>query len=241
MKRPVKYPLLFFAVLAFTACSTYKSPKKWELMFEEDFSRLSDTTWIISDRFFSNEVVRFQPEHVIQNDSTLFLIINRDPNRREMYYGSELCTREYFGYGLYEVVMRAAPGSGIVSSFFTLMETSRPGNEIDIEFAGKDPQEVIFNVWDKKGRERPERFRLPFNAAEEYHSYAIEWTPGKIRWYVDGKKKRTVRGQIPKRPHRIFMNVWVTGNEGWAGRTKKTFFPAAASYKSVRYYSRKKK
>ncbi len=239
INKPLFYAILLLVSLS--ACSTYKSPKRWTLVFEDDFSSLSDSIWLISDRYFSNEVVRFQPEHVIRHDSTLFLIVNKSENEEERYYGSEICTRKYFGYGLYEVVMRAAPGNGIVSSFFTLKKTSEAGNEIDIEFAGKNPKAIIFNVWDKHGHENPETFNLNFKASEEYHSYAIEWTPRKIRWYVDGKRKRTIWGHIPEAPHRIFMNIWVTGNNGWAGKTNSTFFPSAAAYKTVRFYSRKSK
>jgi len=243
MKLNIIYKLTVFTLTVFiiSSCTVYKSTKKWELSWEEDFSELRDSVWEVSDRFFSNDIVKFVPGNVQIRDSALFLEINK-PNKRNKYYeGAEISTRETFGYGLYEVVMKPAEGNGIVSSFFTLMATSRPGNEIDIEFLGKNPRFVVFNTWDKKGRENPLTYRLPFIPTKKYHSYAFEWAPRKITWYVDGKKKHSTRKSIPKTPHHIFMNIWVSENEDWVGKPARDFEAAKAVYQSVRFYSRKER
>lgn len=54
---------------------------------------------------------------------------------------------------------------------------------------------------------------LGFNAAESYHMYGFKWIDGKIEWFVDGKKIRTVfagQSDLPSpgySPVRVVANV----------------------------------
>ena len=72
----------------------------------------------------------------------LTLTLNSSGNR---YYGAEYRTGQYYSYGYYGVCMKAAKGSGIVSSFFTYL--GDPWDEIDIEFLGKNTTQVQFNYY----------------------------------------------------------------------------------------------
>jgi beta-glucanase (GH16 family) len=152
------------------------------------------------------------------------LSVRRQASRAGPYTGGEMKTVNTYGYGRYEVVMRPAKGSGLVSSFFTYTGpyVGKPHDEIDIEFLGKDTSRVEFNYFHKGKGGASAVFDLPFDAAEEDHLYAFEWTPEGITWFVDGRPYyKTLPGdeQVPKTPGKVMFNVW-TGKphmQAWHG------------------------
>ena len=89
-------------------------------------------------------------------------------------------------------------------------------------------------------------FRLPANArfADEFHTFAIEWEPGEIRWYVDGIPFSTMTpDDLPRggswafdHPHFLLMNVAVGGY--WPGYPDETTtFPQTLTADYVRVSS----
>lgn len=135
----------------------------------------------------------------------------------------ELSSKQTYGYGRYEVVMKAARGSGLVSAFFTYTGPyfGQPHDEIDIEFLGKDTRRVELNMFKNGVASASEVIRLPFDAAEDYHLYVIEWRPDRVAWYIDGElAHETEPGSdgIPTTPGKITMNLWTGNLYGWHGR-----------------------
>jgi endo-1,3-1,4-beta-glycanase ExoK len=65
------------------------------------------------------------------------------------YKSGEYRSNNFYKYGLYEVRMKAAKASGIVTSFFTYTGSSdsNPWDEIDIEILGKDPTKMQTNYF----------------------------------------------------------------------------------------------
>jgi beta-glucanase (GH16 family) len=41
-----------------------------------------------------------------------------------------------------------------------------------------------------------------------FHTYAFDWEPGSITWYVDGVKAYDLSGDVPVTPGKIMMNAW---------------------------------
>tara|TARA_R110000823_G_scaffold40022_3_gene106608 strand:- start:692 stop:1756 length:1065 start_codon:yes stop_codon:yes gene_type:complete len=170
------------------------------------------------------------------------LSVRRQASRSGPYTGGEMKTLETYGYGRYEVVMRPAKGSGLVSSFFTYTGAydGTAHDEIDIEFLGLDTTRIHFNYFRKGRTGASATFDLPFDAAEADHLYAFEWTAEGITWFVDGEPYyKTVEGDnfIPKTPGSIVFNAW-TGKpamSAWHG--KPTFESGAAAHYSCVSFS----
>ncbi|MCY7905688.1 beta-glucanase [Bacillus inaquosorum] len=142
-----------------------------------------------------------------------------------------------YGYGLYEVRMKPAKNTGIVSSFFTYTGPTdgTPWDEIDIEFLGKDTTKVQFNYYTNGVGNHEKIVDLGFDAANAYHTYAFDWQPNSIKWYVDGQLKHTATSQIPTTPGKIMMNLWNgTGVDEWLG-SYNVVTPLYAHYDWVRY------
>ncbi len=161
------------------------------------------------------------------------------------YYGAELSGVDQFTYGRFEARMKMVSIPGSVSSMFLYYDDSwkkedEPWNEIDIEVLGKNKGEwqsnLITRVPDVDG-EKPHNnitseyvTGFGFDATEDFHLYAIIWTPEYISWEIDSVEvRRDVVGM--DRPAKVkhdqvaFMteqqsirfNLWASKSKAWVG------------------------
>ncbi|MBE5930994.1 MAG: carbohydrate-binding protein [Lachnospiraceae bacterium] len=142
-------------------------------------------------------------------DGYLNLKIDRD-YATGGYSGGEYRTNDTFGYGMYDVSMKAIKNDGVVTSFFTYTGPSdgTVWDEIDIEILGKDTTKVQFNYYTNGVGNHEYVYDLGFDASQGFHQYGFLWLPGRITWYVDGKEVYTATNNIPTTPGKIMMNVW---------------------------------
>lgn len=140
------------------------------------------------------------------------------------FFGAEIQRRRRTHFGRYEVVMTAARGEGVISSFFTYTGQyfGDAHDEIDFEFLGTDTTKVWLNRF-VDGKNLPGRWiDLGLDAADGPHLYAFEWLPDRIVWSVDGRELMRVTAEetaIPQIPQRIYLNIWAGGPNqvGWSG------------------------
>ena len=153
------------------------------------------------------------------------------------YVGAEYRSQARFSYGFFSVKMKAAKGSGIISSFFTY--TGRPWDEIDIEFLGDDTTRVQFNYYTKGVGHHEYIYELGFDASEDFHEYAFDWQPDSITWYVDGVAVYRATKNIPTTAGQIMVNIWnvADSNANWAGKFDPKNLPASAEYLWFGYQS----
>lgn len=153
---------------------------------------------------------KWEPSNISFSNGIMDMKIDKSGNK---YTGAEYRTKNYFGYGFYQVSMKPIKNDGVVSSFFTYTGPSdgTTWDEIDIEFLGKDTTHVQFNYY-VDGRGGHEMwYDLGFDASESYHTYGFNWYEGGITWYVDGKPVYTATSatdKIPSHPGKIMLNVW---------------------------------
>lgn len=142
------------------------------------------------------------------------------------YAAGEYRTNDLYGYGRYEVRMKPAKYSGAMTgALFTYTDCNdgNPWDEIDIEFLGNNTNVLQTNyITNGVGIGSHETVvNLGFDASLAFHTYAFEWTPSYIKWYVDGALKVTEdgsRGALPAHAGRIMLNAWPgTGVNGWLG------------------------
>lgn len=163
--------------------------------------------------------------------------ITRDKNSAYSYAAGEYRSNEKFGYGLYQVRMKPAKNTGIVSSFFTYTGPSEntPWDEIDIEFLGKDTTKVQFNYYTNGVGNHEYVYDLGFDASTSFHTYAFNWQKDYIAWLVDGKEVYRAYDNIPSNPGKIMMNVWPgKGVDSWLGAYNGVT-PLTASYDWIAY------
>ncbi len=148
-----------------------------------------------------------------------------------------------FKYGLFEARLKVPAGQGYLPAFWMM-----PANEnlygqwprcgeIDImEVLGNETSTSYGTIHygnphsESQGKHTLEKG----NFSDEYHTFSVEWEPGKINWYVDGKLIHTEndwysategQGEITypapfDQPFYIILNLAVGGN--WPGNPDET-------------------
>lgn len=158
------------------------------------------------------------------------------------YRGAEYRTIEAYTYGRFEVRMKSAQMSGMLSSFFTYHEISSLAdwNEIDIEILGKTSNEVQFNTITPEQTNHVYDYTAMFNPHAAFHTYAFEWTPDYVAWFVDSiEVYRQTAEHIStlNRAQKLMMNIWPPANAGWVGSLDEANLPVFAYYDWVQYYA----
>eukprot|EP00933_Yihiella_yeosuensis_P035292 TRINITY_DN28816_c2_g1_i1.p1 TRINITY_DN28816_c2_g1~~TRINITY_DN28816_c2_g1_i1.p1 ORF type:complete len:377 (+),score=77.40 TRINITY_DN28816_c2_g1_i1:102-1232(+) len=170
----------------------------------------------------------------------------------------EIRTRQnQFRYGRYEVRMKAPEvqkgkpevnGNFIMTMFVYKDAKFKNWREIDIEVTGDSRNSVTTNIlsanglehW-AKGIQETQRVAVTGNARSEFHTYAFEWLPHRVTWFIDGRKVREhTGGRIPisDLAGKIMMNLWIFGEEaGFGGPDlKNNRYPMVAEYDWFRFY-----
>lgn len=137
-----------------------------------------------------------------------------------------LTSKFYIMFGHAEFVIKAAPGTGIVSSAVLQSDCL---DEIDWEWLGGDSEQVQTNYFGKgqtTSYDRAEFHADPDNSGS-FHTYTIDWTSDKITWSIDGNEVRTLtpgesNNQYPQTPMQIKVGSWAGGDpkneEGTIGK-----------------------
>ncbi len=208
----------------------------------------------LDDTFFCN-LAQFRPANAaIVGPDGMQLTLRREAAGDRQYTSASIATKNEaqarYRYGRFEVVMKPVRLSGVVTAFF--LYRFDPWQEIDTEFLGDDTTKLLLNVYYNPGdagdrynygyRGTPTVIELGFDAAADFHEYALEWDPEEIRWFVDGRlvhRRRAGRPTpIPHLPMRFHINVWPTCSAELAGefRPGGGDLPASASVRRVKIY-----
>ncbi len=160
----------------------------------------------------------------------------------KIYKGAEYRTKEAFTYGRFEVRMKSAQREGMLSSFFTYHEITSTAdwNEIDIEIMGRYSDDIQFNPITRGQVNHVSHYQTSFNPSLDFHTYAFEWTPTYVAWFVEGKEVHRQTGahiEGLNLPQKIMMNVWNPTYPNWAGQWNENVLPAFAYYDWVSYSS----
>jgi hypothetical protein len=164
-----------------------------------------------------------------------------------------------YRYGRYEVRLKPPTGNGNFISTLFVFRTPKfeDWREIDIELTADRPAGVVTNLiyannvggWNPDIQEFGDQFPagpgtrpLPagFTHQGQFHTYAFEWLPDRITWFVDDVPVRVKMGgrlPIPEKSAKIIMNLWVFAIAGgFGGDPTRNQYPMAAEYEWFRFY-----
>lgn len=171
------------------------------------------------------------------------------------YYGkcewlsSKLVTLNKVGfkYGRVEARIKAAPGVGSWGAFWMLGanidERGWPGcGEIDVtELLGRDIKTTYGTLHGplSGGGGRGDRSTLPVSLADGWHTYAIDWLPDSITWYIDGvqyaKQTKTDADWVFDHEFYLILNLAMGG--GFGGSIDANLKETTMGVDYVRFYS----
>lgn len=139
-------------------------------------------------------------------------------------------TKFYFFFGRTEVIMKAAPGQGIISSMMWLSDDL---DEVDWELLGSNNTHASTNFYGKGVEDFSRSGWHPMEKGmqDDYHNYTTVWTKDSLEWWIDGDNVRTLAAKdanntesFPQTPMQLSLGIWAGGDpslpEGtraWAG------------------------
>jgi beta-glucanase (GH16 family) len=225
--------------LALTSTPPFRGAK---LIFDDEFSgdQLDTSYWTTEYRWGRTnepELQYYSPDAIQVEDG--ILRITADANQMEgMDYTSGMIAsydRFTFTYGYLEMRAKIPAGQGLWPAFWMHLNDDDQSGEIDIfEFLGHEPN-IIHMAY-----HFPELQQFWFNGpdySQDYHTYAVDWQPDHIIWYIDGVERARATNAIPNEPMYIIVNLAVGGL--WPRNPdQSTRFPAYYDVDYIRVYQR---
>ncbi len=223
-----------------------------EFSDEFDGDSLDETKWVSPYRWKGRPPALFVRSNVTVSDGMLHLAMRKEhvpymdkDEKFHDYTSAWVGTQKLTRYGYFEVMARPMNSAGSSSFWFN------HGNrnwwiEIDVyEIGGKVPgKEHHFNMnahvhrengvndhWNTGGS-----WKAPWLLADDFHVYGFEWTPERIRYYVDGVVVRSVKNTHWHKPMRMIFDSETMPD--WLGMPKDEDLPSVYSIEYVRAWKK---
>jgi beta-glucanase (GH16 family) len=145
-----------------------------------------------------------------------------------------------FTYGYVEARIWIPSGAGIAPRFWMLRADHTDSAEIDVmEVLGRDPNTVHMHYHGPAGVFGGS-YTAPSPLSDGWHTYALDWKPGRLVWYVDGVPRFTHTGSdVDSHAHYILFDLAIGGSEAWGGAPdSNTQFPTRMLIDWVRVWQR---
>ena len=175
------------------------------LVFEENFDgpELNRDVWDVElhePGWVNEELQRYvdSPETVSLKDGRLMLRpVRRIREDGSLTYESGRIStrgRRFFTYGVFEARLKVPKGKGYLPAFWLMADEDVYGpwptcGEIDImEIMGQDSRRNYGTIhYGLPHRQQQGQLDLvQGDFGEEFHTFALSWEPGLLKWYVDG-------------------------------------------------------
>lgn len=116
-------------------------------------------------------------------------------------------------YGYFQVTARIPKGDGLWPTLWLLPQSEAWPPEIDFQ------ESIDSNTYSTSDTFHPAaggQYQLTYNSPTDlsvgWHTYAVDWEPGSITWYVDGHQVFTHTGSnVPSQPMYLLANLAVSG------------------------------
>jgi beta-glucanase (GH16 family) len=198
---------------------------------------------------FPGNLATFKSGAIHYGSGGATITLSKSQTEDRPFRSGALSSARRFLHGRFEIEMRAARGSGLVTGFF--LHRSAPRQEIDVEITGNKPCRLLLNVYFNPGNEGTEldygyrgspcEIDLDFDASADFHRYAIEWHSDRIRWLVDDIVVHD-RGSwdptpIPHLPMTLHANLWAPRSIELAGAQESQRSSCTAGFRNVKVYA----
>ena len=253
---------------------------KWDFDLGNGFYSYDASQWISGWGNGELQYYTREPENARVKDGVLVIRAVKESLHGCGYSSARLKTRKRDGsplfnqtYGRFEFRAKLPTGQGIWPALWMLPQEEKYGpwpssGEIDVmEARGQNPAKVLGTLhyggrWPANVHSGGEFTFSKGETIADFHLYALEWEPGEMRWFVDGKEyakqsfwwstSRTegAAGKKPRteadlnawpapfdRPHYLIINLAV-GGEFPGKPDKTTIFPAEMAVDYVRVYEK---
>ena len=221
----------------------------WVLVFADEFTNpgvnymkwSTDPIWAPQP---INQQLHFDaPDAFYVKDGKIRLIARKRAMGSQQYTSGYLATLNHFHftYGYVAVRARFPQGRGFWPALWMVPADKSWPPEIDIiENLGHEPTVGYMTFhYAENGVKKQIDKRFTGTDLSQWHTYAVDWSPGRIIWYRDGKERFRVSSlHVPAKPMYVIVNLAVGGS--WAGPPDATTpFPSRMGVDFVRIYQQR--
>lgn len=211
--------------------------------FADEFNgnQIDTSRWDTTYKSGKTELQVYTPDALHVSDGILHITAEQNSQGNPTYTSGMVTTQDTFSqqYGYFEMRAQISKGQGLWPAFWLLHTGLLPWNELDVfEFLGHNPNKVyLYNHWRDSANQHQS---LPkFYSGPDYsigfHTYALDWRPNGLTWYIDGIKRAQTTEHVPAEPMFILANLAVGGS--WPGvPDPSTHFPAYFDIDYIRVY-----
>jgi beta-glucanase (GH16 family) len=180
-------------------------PARWDFDVGNGFYDYDADQWI---RGWGNDELQYytrEPGNAFVKDGMLHIRAVKESLHGCGYTSARLKTRKRDGsplfnqrYGRFEFRAKLPTGQGVWPALWMMPQQEKYGGwaasgEIDVmEARGQEPNKVLgtlhFGSRAPANVHRSQEYVLPVGTIADFHVYALEWQPGEIRWFVDGRQ-----------------------------------------------------
>jgi beta-glucanase (GH16 family) len=190
----------------------------------DNFDSLSSSKWnVYTGPFGSSNNSYFMPSNAWTSGGRLNLVINQAPNNGGRKYtagGLDTGWRQYQTYGKWEVRAKFAAGYGITAYIGLYPQDGSWPPEITFpEVLGREYWAGNYAQHWSNGSHQQESFKVwntqigsDFN---QWHTYAVEWVPGAIYYFVDGRQVGSHTQRFTATPMKLAIGTGTGNCGGW--------------------------
>jgi len=228
--------------------------KMYEPLWDEfDGDKLDPLKWWPYDpNWKGRQPGFFYPNNVVVSGGELHLIMKKEdapemPKAEGYHTYTCACVKSKTKvlYGYFEVKAKPMKSAGS-SSFWFYDNDGRSWTEIDVyEIGGGAPGfeceyhmdlHVFYTPTEKKPWSLHSVWIAPWNLADDYHVYGLNWNEKTIEWYINGVLVRRVRNTHWHQP--LYMVFDTETMPDWFGLPKDEDLPSTYSVQYVRTWKR---
>lgn len=236
------------AALALPGDAPAQSPDVpgWRLVWADEFTggALNADKWTAENIAwpYNNELQFYHPQQASVGGGVLNILAERRQWGGRNFVSARIHTRGKLDqqYGRFEARMKCPIGRGYWPAFWLLPSSQVWPPELDImEVIGSQPNTVYLTQhWGTVDNvmSHGTTFTGP-DFTSSYHRFALEWSPNRVDWFVDGVLRFSTFSNFPHEPMYLILNLAVGGNLP-GNPDGSTVFPQSLLVDWVRVYQR---
>jgi beta-glucanase (GH16 family) len=227
----------------------------WKQVFSDDFNGSSLDTSKWSPCFYwadssgctnggAGDLQWFSPDDVLVGNGMVRLRAQKRSMNGHNYTSGMIASHDKFSfqYGYAEFRAKVPKGNGFWPTFWLLAQDKSWPPEIDVaEFIGSNTNNAHLTLHYRSGGQHKSSTGWASGAdySAGYHTYAVEWAPDKIVWYVDGVESKRYTGEgIPQQS--MYLTATLALGKAWSnyGPDGSTPFPGYVDIDYIKVWRR---
>ena len=209
----------------------------WQLIWSDDFDYPDpdlDKNWIAQNGPSGHILCSRWRDNAVVENGMLYLKNKKENRGGQEWTSASIWTKKQFQYGRFECRYKYAAATGTNNSFWMMTTGYTPtaGKKFEIDInEGHYPAEVNTNLhnWTDvitdpvSGKSNHPSSSKSFNLgasesgmnlANEFHTYALEWSKDSLIFFFDGKVMRRMKNEICHSPAPVYLSEAIIS---WAG------------------------